>query len=250
VPNIDKDTDIKTIVWDTIRISGGNDSIISKAAKKMLKEDQIIMEWAPKLLLMELDNVLWKNTDNIAIDKLWEYLCTYCYLPRLANYDVLNKAIQTGLKSAHDFAFASGFDGTHYIDLKFNQSVDNVERSGYLVKVNVAKEQLAKEEEEKEKKKEEGGGGEIKEETDSPPPVAPKKRRFFMSADIDSTRINRDVQKHVEEIIQNLTSVDGAKVKISLEVEAKTDDGFTQETVRTISENCQTLGVRDSGFEE
>jgi copper chaperone CopZ len=71
-----------------------------------------------------------------------------------------------------------------------------------------------------------------------------------MSADIDSTRINRDFHNCVVEIIQNLTSVDGAKVKISLEVEAKTDDGFTQETVRTISENCQELGVRISGFEE
>jgi hypothetical protein len=44
--------------------------------------------------------------------------------------------------------------------------------------------------------------------------------------------------------------VGGAKVKVSLEVEAEADDGFTQQTVRTISENCRTLRVRDSGFEE
>ncbi|MDR3120586.1 MAG: hypothetical protein LBU58_04540, partial [Clostridiales bacterium] len=42
---------------------------------------------------------------------------------------------------------------------------------------------------------------------------------------------------------------DGAKVKVSLEVEAKTDGGFTQQTVRTVSENCRTLRVRNSGFE-
>lgn len=45
------------------------------------------------------------------------------------------------------------------------------------------------------------------------------------------------MQKHVEEIIQYLTSVDGARVKVSLEVEAKTGDGFSKQTVRTISEN-------------
>jgi hypothetical protein len=71
-----------------------------------------------------------------------------------------------------------------------------------------------------------------------------------MSADLDTTRINRDVHKYVEEIIQHLTAVDGAKVKVSLEVEAETSDGFTQQTVRTISENCRTLRVQDSGFDE
>lgn len=78
----------------------------------------------------------------------------------------------------------------------------------------------------------------------------PKNRRFFMSADLDTTRINRDVQKYVEEIIQHLTSVDGVRVKVSIEVEAESADGFAQQTVRTISENCRTMRVRDSGFGE
>jgi hypothetical protein len=34
VPYIDKNADMKTIVWDTITIRGGNESIIQKAAKK------------------------------------------------------------------------------------------------------------------------------------------------------------------------------------------------------------------------
>ena len=48
-----------------------------------------------------------------------------------------------------------------------------------------------------------------------------------MSADLDITRINRDVHKYVEEIIQHLTSVDGAKVTVSLEVQAESEEGFT-----------------------
>ena len=88
VPYIDKTADSKTIVWDTIRISGGNDSIITKAAKKMIQNESIITLWAPALLLMELDNLLWSESDSIAIKKLWEYLCTYCYLPRLASEKV------------------------------------------------------------------------------------------------------------------------------------------------------------------
>lgn len=273
VPYIDKNADMKTIVWDIIRISGGNDSIISKAAKKMLQNEQIITKWAPALLLMELDNVLWRDTDNIAVKKLWEYLCTYCYLPRLANENILMDAIQTGLNSTEYFAFASGFDGARYIDLKFNQYVGIVERSGYLVKVSIAKKQIDEEEAKRQadaaaRAAQAGGGyaasagGEgahvftpsngsdaVHEDNTSSVPT-PKNKRFFMSANLDTTRINRDVQKYVEEIIQHLTSVDGARVTVSLEVQAESAEGFTQQTVRTISENCRTLRVRDSGFEE
>jgi hypothetical protein len=39
-------------------------------------------------------------------------------------------------------------------------------------------------------------------------------------------------------------------VKLSLEIEAETSDGFTQQTIRVISENCKTLQVKTSGFDE
>jgi len=274
VPYIDKNVDMKTIVWDATRISGGNDGIIAKAAKRMLHNETIITQWAPALLLMELDNVLWRESDNISIKKLWEYLCSYCYLPRLANEKVLEEAIRAGLNSAEYFAFASGFDDTRYIDLKFNQYVGIVERSGYLVKVDIARKQLADEAARREAEStaqsgsgaviqapDDGGistiadpspgsGGEHDAVCEKPVPETRKNKRFFMSADLDTTRINRDVQKYVEEIIQHLTSAAGAKVSVSLEVEAESADGFTQQTVRAISENCRTMRVRDSGFEE
>jgi hypothetical protein len=208
---------------------------------------------------MELNNLLWKEADNIQIKKLWEYLCTYCYLPRLADYTVLEKTIKAGLNSDEYFAFASGFDGSRYIDLKFNQSVSSIEYSGYLVKVEVAQNQINAEATTRtlegvgkadqptttdDTTSTDNSGGSV------PTTIQPKKTRFFMSADLNTTRINRDVQKLVEEIIQHLTSVDGASVKVSLEVEANSPDGFNQQTSRTISENCRALRVKDSGFED
>jgi hypothetical protein len=268
IPYIDKSADLKTIIWDTILISGGKDGIITKAAKKMLQNEAIITRWAPAMLLMELNNLLWKDTDDIPVKKLWDYLSSYCYLPRLVDEDVLLQAIRTGLNSDEYFAFASGYDGTRYLDLKLNQYVGEIEKSGLLVKVAVAREQLASDESKRQAAGlgtglfAHGTGGSSAPykpvESDTAPPevqeivapAAPKNRRFFMSADLDTTRINRDVQNYVEEIIQHLTSAPGAKVKVSLEVEVEADDGFSQQTVRTISENCRTLKVRDSGFEE
>lgn len=269
VPYIDKSEDMKTIVWDTIRISGGNESIVVKAAKKMLQNEAIVTQWAPALLLMELDNVLWRDSENIPIKKLWEYLCTYCYLPRLASESVLEETIRTGLNSTEYFAFASGFESKRYIDLKFNQYIGIVERSGYLVKISAAQKQIAEEAKRRQEAPgqssgdgpgaiaggsssthypfiDNGGGSSTVHEQ----PETPKNKHFYMSAQLDTTRIGRDVQKLVEEVISHLTSVDGAQVEVSLELNVKSSEGLSQQVVRTISENCRTLKVQSFGFDE
>lgn len=272
VPYIDKSEDIKTIIWDAIRISGGTDSIVAKAAKKMLQNEQIITTWAPMLLLMELDNLLWKESDHISIKQLWEFLCTYCYLPRLANEAVLLEAIQRGINTDEYFAYAAGFNEARYVDLKFNRYVGIIESSGYLVKTSVAEKQMA---EEAVKRQAEAqlqndtatlyplsdensvfetttitdGGARLKggEETTV---SQPGNRRFFMSAQLDTTRIGRDVQRLVEEVISHLSSIEVANVELSLELNVTSPDSMPQQIVRTVTENCRTLGVKTFGFDE
>jgi hypothetical protein len=275
VPYIDRSVDMKTIIWDKIKISGGTESIVAKAAKKMLQNEAIISQWAPALLKMELDNVLWRDTDNIAIKKLWEYLCTYCYLPRLANAEVLENAIRNGVNSTEHFAFAASYDGSRYIDLKVNQPLGIVERSGYLVKASVAQKQLDEEARSRQAAMAQSGDGATVPSNNGnqgsgispdptqttgagtqdvpevpPAPEVPKNKHFFMSATLDNTRIGRDVQKLVEEVISHLTTSDGNQVEVSLEVNVKSPDGLSPQVVRTVSENCRTLKVKDFGFDE
>jgi len=271
IPNIDRETDIKTITWDAIRISGGNDSIITKAVKKMSQNEAVIPQWAPALLLMELDKLLWKENNDIQIKKLWEFLCTYCYLPRLTNMAVLENTIRTGVNSKEFFAYASAFDSNRYIDLKFNQSIDIVEPSAFLVKVGIAKNQLDEEAKQREMQANQTAGnssssdsGQISDITSLPSSdassstvldiptaeTAPKNRYFYMTASLDNTRINRDVQRLMEEVINHLTTVDGAQTEIALDVKVIAPNGIPSTTVRTVSENCKTLKVQDFGFDE
>ena len=70
-----------------------------------------------------------------------------------------------------------------------------------------------------------------------------------MSVTLDNTRIIRDMQKYLEEVITHLSENEGCEVKLTLEVDAHSDDGFSQGTVRTVSENCRTLRVENFGFE-
>lgn len=189
---------------------------------------------------------------------------------RVYPYGVLEDAICKGLPSDEYFGIAGNYANDRYVDLKFNQTVFSVNQSDWLVKANVAMKQILAEKKEGEKHpnpwqpanpdgnsggtstlQPDGGnvpgtGGEKPQ--DNPP--TPSNTRFFMSAKLDNTRVNRDVNNYLQEIIQHLMNVDGNDVELTLEVSVQAPNGIPSTTVRTVSENCRTLNVMDFGFEE
>ena len=77
-----------------------------------------------------------------------------------------------------------------------------------------------------------------------------KNTRFFMSAKLDNTRVNKNVNDYLTEVIQHLMAVDGADVELTLEVSVNAPGGIPSTTVRTVSENCRTLKIQNFGFED
>lgn len=148
---------------------------------------------------------------------------------------------------------------------KFNALVAKPEsvlsNSDLLVKVDVAKEQIEREGKPNpigDTGKTTGGTGgtQIVDPDPGPdpiidptPPPPQKKTRFYMSATLDNTRIIRDVQNLVDEVISHI-SAQGGKVKITLDVEAECSEGYTQPTIRAVNENCKTLHVKTFEFED
>lgn len=270
VPFIDQYEDIKTIQWEISNLGGGDDEIVSKATKKMIQGEQIITTWAPALLKMSLDELLWKDSDDITIKKLWEYLCTYCYLPRLASYSVLEDAIAKGVHSTEFFGIAAGYTGERYLDLKLNETVFSINQSDLLVKPSIAMKQIMEERksdtpDSSSMPNSSGGSSEIggfgggqgrpqsggtSAQTDGSDAAAPKNTRFFMSAKLDNTRVNKNVNDYLTEVIQHLMAVDGADVELTLEVSVNAPGGIPSTTVRTVSENCRTLKIQNFGFED
>ena len=53
-----------------------------------------------------------------------------------------------------------------------------------------------------------------------------------------------------EEVLQNLTTLPGAKVRVTVEIEAEFPEGVAADTQRVVDENCRTLGFETHGFEE
>lgn len=255
------------IDWDEYRISGGDSSPIIRAGAWAIHNEHLIKNWAPALLLMELDNLLWKDKNEIQIRQLWDYLTRYCYLPRLRDYSVLEGAIREGLNSTEFFALASGFSEDRYVQLRYNQPVFDVHDSDYLVRVSAATKQLATEQPREPRGGMGGGigdggftggvgggGGPMIDPVPNPvnpiPPVEINDTVFHMSAKLDPIRVNKNVQQLMDEVINNLSNLDGCDVELRLEVHAVKRDGFDHPTVRTVSENCRTLHVDDFGFEK
>ena len=66
-------------------------------------------------------------------------------------------------------------------------------------------------------------------------------KRFHGSIEIDATRIGRDAGKIDEEVVSHLSGLVGAKIRVTLEIEAEIPSGAPDNVVRTVTENSRTL---------
>lgn len=255
VPGMERDN-LKSAEWQLTQLTGKDDleknpldrKVMPRLVKRLTYEDAIYSSWSPGPLMLEMDGLLWQGRDHLQIQTLWDYLCSYCYLPRLECYETLAKAIAKGVEDSDAwFAYAAGFDGERYIDLAWNKTVQ-VERSGYLVKREAARKQLEAEREIEPPTPPPASSRSVQgvEERFEQPVIPPK--RFYMGAQLDYTRISRDVGEITSEILRFLA--DGARLDIRLEVEVTSKTGFDKETVRAVSENCKTLKIATHGFTE
>ena len=83
--------------------------------------------------------------------------------------------------------------------------------------------------------------------------IEPEKKdptRFFLATRLDNTRINRDIQNIVGEVVNQLAALDDAEIELTFEVKARVADGISVPVMRAISENCNTLRIDDYGFEQ
>jgi BioD-like phosphotransacetylase family protein len=61
--------------------------------------------------------------------------------------------------------------------------------------------------------------------------------------------VGRDASRIAEEVIAHLSGLVGAKVTVTIEVEAEVPSGASDHVVRTVTENCRTLKFTSHGFE-
>ena len=80
-------------------------------------------------------------------------------------------------------------------------------------------------------------------------PAQTKLKRFHGTVQLDPERVGRDAGRIAEEIISHLAVQIGARVTVTLEVEANLPEGATDAIVRTVTENARTMKFISQGFE-
>ena len=133
------------IEWEAIRMPGPQDNPVAKAVQKVQSDEQLIPQWSPALLRMELDQWLWKEESHISLKRVWECFATYLYLPRLCNSDVLLDTVREGIQTQEYFGYADSVDDNgRYTGLQFGSASRSIylDDQSVLVKPDVAKKQL------------------------------------------------------------------------------------------------------------
>ena len=254
--------------WQATRLSGQH-SLAARASRKLKGDELLVTGFAPTRLRMELDRVpLWRG-DHVSIKQIVEDFARYLYLPRISESAVLLNAISDGIAlltwEQDAYAFADSFDdeAKRYRGLRGGQvvSLPDADAPGLLVKSDIARQQLDAESAQPTVSGEGAGAGTGGESTvpgsgsgpaECPPgpPPAPQPKRFHGTATLDAERVGRDASRIADEVIAHFSSLVGAKVTVTLEIEAEVPAGAPDHVVRTVTENSRTLKFTSQGFEK
>ena len=252
------------VEWKALSLKSAA-GLAKRAYKRLVSEDMLVGALGPAILRKHMDEVpLWRG-NHVEARQLAEDFAQYIYLPRLHDVSVLLEAIGKGpgrLTWMQDaFAVAERYDedAGRYEGLCAGEHVAITEGSGsLLVKPEVALRQL---EEEKAPESPTGPTGTNGDEAAGEkgngnglppkgPPPDPRPTRYYGSVQLDANRVGRDAGQIAEEVIAHLAGIVGARVKITLDIEADIPSGASEQVVRTVTENGHALKFQDQGFEE
>ncbi|WP_421076873.1 DUF499 domain-containing protein [Microbacterium sp. IO18] len=267
------------IVSEKVPDSAGR-SLAERVGAKLGRDDQLVTELGAPILgatLHEELGTLWSSAREMSVGELWGYFTRYVYLPRLTNREVLESALERALNAVlvdrERFAIASGKDPEtgRYRGLIVppdHNAALQITDSTILVDWSLAEQQAQVERAEAIRRAAVDAAGDGTEPigpvdyvTPSPgvdfapevptpaPDTARSPIRYFGSVKVDPTRYSRDIGNVTREVIDRLVGA-GAKLEITIDIQAIKSDGFDEGEMRTISENTRVLKFdASSGFE-
>lgn len=248
-------------------VSGSSGSIGAEFSAKLRSSDRLSSQYSPTRIRLALDSSLqsvWTK-GHVSVGALWGLYAQYPYCDRLVNRRVFDEAVMAvldGLAFEQDgFALAESFDEEtgRYSGLRIpgpGAVATHVTDSWLLVRPDVAAAQTDPEPVPSPDLPipSPGPAPDTPEPGPGPKPdpePGPKPQtRYFGSIDLDSRRYSGQLANIMQEVLQRLAAQDGTVVNVSLEISASNAEGFSEATIRAVSENSSTLKFDQHGFEE
>ncbi len=253
--------------WESVQISPSAPSLLREIEERLKEEEWVIYQWSP----IHLRNLLqqWYFKDGrreVKAVKIWQDCCQYLYLPRLLDDKVFKDAIAKGVETEDYFGFAAGKDGDRYLGFAFGGgTVNMLDESSLLIEREIAKawkEQLeaakaqippAVDQAASQTPADDASGTtfqpDASESADRQIPSVVKKQ-FYGTVSLDPIRAKMDFATIIDEVVQQFTAKTGIDVTISVEIEARSRDGFDESLQRIVKENCNVLKFSSAEFED
>lgn len=247
---------------DHLSISSKDRAAIPAAVYEKAKNDGIAKErLGPDALWLHLKPLWSDERPHLGISEIADWFASYVYLPKARDRVVLEGAIRDALgKLDPAFGYADRFDeeADAYVGLAWAKTPpDLFPPSAVVVRADIA---LALAREAKPPAKTSADGETIFSDESAPDPspgdnpggsAASKPRRFYGSVELDPTRPVKAFDAVLNAVVMELQRTQGAKVKITLEIEAEADGGFDEADIGVVRDNARQLKFRadSTGFE-
>jgi hypothetical protein len=256
-PSLPADDPTGEIQWDAVRVAG-SEPLAVRAARKLKAEEGLVTEYSGVRLRLDLDRFLWAESQHIGVRELAEAYGKYLYLPRLCDQGVLVEAIANGVSALtwreDTFAYAQAFDeeAGRYRGLVAGAHPDVVvDGTAVVIRPEVAAPQLEEEVPEAVNAGV-GAAGDGTGVDDAAATAAGKPgaalTRFYGRVELDPVRFLRQMSTISDELVAHLGNA-GAKLHLTLELQAESSEGFPDDLQRTITENAATLKFESHEFE-
>jgi hypothetical protein len=196
---------------------------------------------------------LWPaETPHLPISEVAEWFSAHAYMPKLRDRVVLETSIREAIgKFDAPFGYAEGFDQAagRYAGLIYAKAAPEIlAPHGLLVRVDVAKQQTSSVPVPPLGPAPEAGSPtpltsptpSAPGSSPSPPPPT-KPHRFYGSVEIDMNRPVKVFDAILNAVVMELQRTPGAKIKLTLEIEAEAPSGFKDEDVGVVRDNTKQL---------
>lgn len=253
----------KTVLrWDTVSLSPSAPSIVAEMENRLREEELVIFKWSPVHLSRMLNQYYFKDgVAQVSAQRVWQDSCNYLFLPRLLNSAVYEAAIADALASSDYFGGAQAAIEDRYQGFAFGRAGSLIiDDDAVLISHEVAKayaERLEQERLAKTPPAPEPGVGQVdsggRDTPDQPggrlgsmPPASPPipdalPNRFYGVVSLNPITAALDFSQVVNEVVANFTAQPGVQVKITIDIEASSADGFASSLQRAVKENCGVL---------
>ena len=244
--------------WDVAQVSPAAANLVQEIETKLREEEWVIYEWSPIHLRNMLKKWYLKNdTPDVIAQKVWQDMCHYLYLPRLANDDVLRNAISAGVESEDYFGYAAAKEGNQYLGFTFGgRGFTAIDPSSVFIERDAAIAYRLKITPPRKPEPEPGPGPNPNPSPDPGPHPEPGpdpqpkalKTQFYGAVKLNAVRAKLDFATIMDEVIQQFTQR-GLDVSISVDIHVSNPAGFDDAVQRSVKENCNVLKIQPAEFE-